>query len=477
VIAWLAIAALAQAPVSVGSKKFTESVVLGELLAVVARDAGAEVEHRRELGGTRVVWEALRRGDIDAYVEYTGTLRAELVPDAGPGLAGLRDALAAEGLVLGPPLGFENTYALATTPERAEALGLVRISDLLAHPDLRLRLGNEFMDRADGWPSLRDAYGLPHTDVRGLDHDLAYRGLVAGDLDVMDAYTTDAELSAYGLVTLDDDRRHFPEYQAVPIWRADLHPAVADGLARLGGVLTAPQMAALNARARIDRVPEAEVAAAFAHSELGMSAAVSEGPGWLARLLATTLDHLFLVGVSLGAGIVVAVPLGVVAARRERLGRVVLGVVGVVQTIPSLALLVVLIPVLGIGTLPALVALFLYSLLPIVRGTHAGLTGIDPALQEAAVALGLTEGQRLWRVELPLAARSILSGIQTAAVIDVGTATLGALIGAGGYGQPILTGIRLDDTALILEGAVPAAVLAVGVSLLFDVVGRRVLWD
>jgi osmoprotectant transport system permease protein len=187
------------------------------------------------------------------------------------------------------------------------------------------------------------------------------------------------------------------------------------------------------------------------------------------------LEHLVLVGISLSLAIVVSIPLGILAARRQRLGHVILGVVGILQTIPSLALFVFMIPLLGIGGPPAIVALFLYSLLPIVRNTYAGLKDIPPAIIESAQALGLPGRARLRIVELPLAGRAILAGIKTSAVINVGTATLSALIGAGGYGQPILTGIRLDDIGLILQGAVPAAVLALLVQGLFELIERGLL--
>ncbi|MEJ2387408.1 MAG: ABC transporter permease [Chromatiaceae bacterium] len=174
--------------------------------------------------------------------------------------------------------------------------------------------------------------------------------------------------------------------------------------------------------------------------------------------------------ISLSAAVLVAVPLGIAAARRPRWGHVILGLVGIVQTIPSLALFVFMIPLLGIGGPPAVAALFLYSLLPIVRNTHAGLTGVRAEVRESAEVLGLSANARLRLVELPLAARSILAGIKTSAVLNVGTATLAALIGAGGYGQPILTGIRLDDLGLILQGAVPAAALALLVQGLFELI-------
>jgi osmoprotectant transport system permease protein len=474
----LALVATAQAApkVTVGSKKFTEAVVLGEMAAHLARAAGAQVEHRRDLGGTQVLWKALLAGDVDVYAEYTGTLREEILRDT-PGLldpGDLRRALAERGVEMSAPLGFNDTYALAMRADAAERLGARRLSDLAAHPELRLRFSDEFLKRADGWPAVQQAYGLPQRDVVGLDHDLAYRGIAAGDADVVDVYSTDAEIAWYHLRVLDDDRGHFPRYDAVLLWRHGLAPEVVASLRRLEGRIGEAEMAALNARAKLERVPEAVVAADFLREKLGLEVAVAT-EGRAARLLRLTGQHLFLVGVSLLAAILVAVPLGIFAARRPRFGQVVLAAVGVVQTIPSLALLVFMIPLFGIGAGPALVALFLYSLLPIVRNTHAGLNDIPAALRESAEALGLPPGARLRRVELPLATRAILAGIKTSAVINVGTATLGALIGAGGYGQPILTGIRLDDVGLILEGAVPAALLALVVQGLFEIAERRLV--
>jgi len=465
-------------PVRVGSKKFTESVILGDMAAQLMRGSGVRVEHRREVGGTQVLWQALKRGDIDVYPEYTGTLRQEIFAGRSlPDDEALRQALAAEGVVMGTSLGFNDTYAVGMKEAEAERLGIRKISDLRQHPELRLGFSNEFMARADGWPGLRTRYSLPQTEVRGLDHDLAYRGMESGALQVTDLYSTDAEIAYYHLRVLEDDLHHFPPYDAVFIHRADLAERAPEALAALGrleGRVSESAMVALNAEAKLERVPERQVAAGFLSREMGLTVKV-RGGGVLAGLWSHTREHLFLVGVSLLAAILVAVPLGVLAARRPRLGRGVLGLASVIQTVPSLALLVFMIPLLGIGSRPAIVALFLYSLLPIIRNTAAGLSGIPPEVRESAVALGLPPGARLWRVELPMAAPSILAGIQTSAVINVGTATLGALIGAGGYGQPILTGIRLDDTSLILQGAVPAAVLALLVSGLFGLVERLVV--
>jgi osmoprotectant transport system permease protein len=462
--------------VDVGSKSFTESVILGEIAAQLARSTGAPVAHRQGLGGTRLVWQALVNGEIDVYPEYTGTLVEEILAQSPGAGTPLSERLRPLGLGISEPLGFNNTYALAMTEATARRLDIRKISDLRRHPTLRFGFSGEFLNRKDGWPSLRDRYVLPQKEVRGLEHDLAYRGLESGDLDVIDAYTTDAEIRRMGLRLLADDLAHFPRYDAVLVYRLDAErrwPETFRALRRLEGKVDARTMAELNARAKLDRVPETQVAAAFAERLGGAKQQAAAGP--LRRIAQHTAQHLRLVGVSLLAALIVALPLGIVAARRPRLGQVVLAVVGVVQTIPSLALLVLLIPIMGIGPLPATVALFFYSLLPVVRNTHAGLVDIAPHVRESAEALGLSPGAILRLVELPIASRAVLAGIKSAAVINVGTATLGALVGAGGLGEPIFTGIRLADTGLILEGAIPASLLAVAVQTLFELADRVII--
>jgi osmoprotectant transport system permease protein len=479
---WIALVAagmLGQEPapsVRIGSKTFTESVILGEIASQLMADAGIAATHRRELGGTQVLFHALEANELDIYPEYTGTITGEIL--AGKKVRGeeaLRAELARRGVGMSRPLGFDDTYAIGMREDVAARLNIRTLSDLRNHPDLKLGFSNEFMERADGWPGLRDRYGLPHRDVRGLDHDLAYRALAAGEIQATELYSTDAEILAYKLRVLGDDRKFFPSYECVWLYRTDLptrSPKALELLARLEGKITTAGMAAMNARAKIDRIPEDRVAAEFLGSNLGVdSRVIVEGP--LGRLLRRLGEHLTLVGISLAAAIVVAIPLGIAAARRPRLGSGILAVAGVVQTIPSLALLVFMIPWLGIGAKPALVALFLYSLLPIIRNTATGLRDIPASLRESAEALGLPPIARLRQIELPMAARAILAGIKTAAVINVGTATIGALIGAGGFGQPILTGLRRDDVRMVLlEGAIPSAVLALAVQAAFDLAER-----
>jgi osmoprotectant transport system permease protein len=379
------------APVRVGSKSFTESVLLGEAAAQLAAAAGAPADHRRALGGTRILWEALRRGELDVYPDYTGTLAREILASEAPlDEPALRAALAARGVAITRPLGFENAYAVGVRRDVAERLGLARISDLARHPGLRLGFTNEFMDRADGWPALRARYRLPQRAVRGLEHDLAYRALATGDLDATDVYTTDPVARQLDLRLLEDDLRAFPEYQAVLVHRADLGrraPRALEAMRRLEGRISADDMVAMNRRVQLEGAAPEEVAAEFLRERLGVASrfSVESAP---ARVLRRTREHLALVLVALLAAVAAAVPLGVLAARRPVAGRLILGVVGVVQTIPSLALLVFMIPLLGIGAGPAIAALFLYGLLPIVRNTHAGLTGIAPELRESAAALG-----------------------------------------------------------------------------------------
>lgn len=353
------------------------------------------------------------------------------------------------------------------------------ISDLKRFPELRFGFSNEFMERADGWPLLRSKYNLPQTFVRGMNHDLSYVGIEAGTIDVMDLYAFDAEITIYDLRALEDDLGHFPEYQAVYLYRTDLAtrvPGISALLDSLGGFLTADIMRALNVRVVRDKVAESQVPADFLSGkfELGTPIVVEEVTMW-ARIWQHTKEHVILVAISLVAAILLSIPLGIIAAKAPRLGTIILGIVGVIYTIPSLALLVFMIPLMGIGGPPAVVALFLYSLLPIVRNTHAGLISIPQPLYESAEAIGLPAMLRLFKIELLLAAQSIMAGVQTSAVINIGTATLGALIGAGGYGQPILNGIRVADTGLILQGAVPAAALALVAQGIFALAERVII--
>lgn len=473
--------------IRVGSKAFTESVILGEMLTQLARHAGTPARHRAELGGTQIAYSALVAGDIDAYCEYTGTLALEVLAATHPrNDADIEAELAKVGLKMSRTLGFNNAYALGMRRDVAEQLNVESISDLSRRQEepeiaaLRFGFSDEFMNRGDGWPGLAAKYDLNYRPT-GLDHNLTYRGIRAGTIHVTDVYTTDAEVAAYNLVTLDDDRGYFPPYECVILYRADLDqraPAVLEQWKRLEGAIDDAAMLEMNSQARLDRVLEGHVSARFLKRQFDIDIPLAGDDRWrrvLVQLGINTRQHLLLVSVSLLSAMVIAVPLGIFAYRRPRSGQAILGAVGILQTLPSMAVLMFLIPLLGLGVWPTVTALFLYSLLPIVRNTYSGLHEIPGNLRESAIVLGLTPRARLWLIELPMASRSILSGIKTAAVINVGTATIGGLIGAGGYGQPIITGTRLNNLSIILQGAIPAAVMALAVQGLFELAERWVV--
>ena len=460
----------------VGSKRFTESYILGE---IIAQSVPGRAEHKPGLGNTGIVYAALKAGSIDLYPEYTGTIAREILKLEGAfTLEDLNRRLAPDGLGVAVRLGFNNSYALAMRETEAERLAVRTLSELVRHPGLKLGLSQEFIARMDGWPAVKSAYGMRQMPT-GLDHGLAYEAIAAGKIDVMDIYSTDAKIERYGLRLLEDDRGVFPRYDAVLLYRLDLPrrlPEAWKALQGLEGRIGERQMMRLNAAAELERKRFADVAKAFLS---GSAASAAPARSFFAVLFGEdfwqlTREHLLLVFASLGAGIIVAIPLGVLAARVEAAAQPVLAIVGVIQTIPSLALLAFLIPLLGsIGTAPALIALFLYALLPIVRNTHAGMAGVGRGMRQAALALGLRPMDQLLLIELPLAAPAILAGIKTSAVIGVGTATIAAFIGAGGYGQRIAQGLALNDNMTLLAGAIPAAALALMIQGLFELIERR----
>ena len=456
-------------PVVIGSKKFTESYVLGEIAKRALNDAGISADHRQGMGGTIILWQALRSGQIDVYPEYAGTIAEEILKDRQ---AVPREALTKFGVGMTEPLGFNNTYAIVMRRDRAQKLGVRAINDLRNHPELKIGLTHEFLDRQDGWRPLSARYELNPRSVIGIDHALGYAALQNGSIDVKDAYSTDAKIAEYDLVTLEDDLHFFPRYDAVFLYRLSLSPKAVVCLRSLEGKIDEAQMIRLNAEA--ERTKNYTRAANLYFGAGARSINSSSGESFTHQLTRWTIRHLQLAGFSLLLAVIVGIPLGIFASRGGSVGHTILGFASVVQTIPSLALLALLVPLpfFGISVRTAIAALFLYGLLPIVRNTASGLQDIPRSLRESAVALGLSPMARLWQIYLPMASRSILSGIKTSAVINVGTATLAALIGAGGLGEPILSGLNLNDHVTILKGAIPAALLALIVQWLFDLFDR-----
>lgn len=484
-----------EAELKVGSKRFTESYILAEVVAQTVQAVGGKTRVLQGLGNTAIVFEALRSGQIDVYGEYTGTIALEIVKgDASMNLAAINQALAPLGLGAAVPLGFNDGYALAMRRSLAEKLGIKTLSDLAQHPKLKLGLSNEFIGRADGWKGLAARYELTGRPI-GLDHGLAYDAIAQMQIDVMDIYTTDAKIDHLGLQVLQDDKAYFPRYDAVLLYRLDLpqkHPAAWAALQKLEGRINEATMIAMNAQAELASQPFDVIAKQFLVQNTAQALAGGQqvtlqkastnsqsfGAQLWQRLIGDDLgrlvwQHLVLVLVSVAVAALIAVPLGVLLFPHPKLRALALGTAGVLQTIPSLALLAVLIAVLGvIGRWPALVALTVYSVLPILSNTVAGLSEVPPGLRNAALALGMTPGQRMGSIELPIALPTVIAGIRTASAIAIGTATIAAFIGAGGLGERIVTGLALNDSALMLAGALPAAGLALCSELLFEGIDR-----
>lgn len=459
----------------VGSKRFTESYILGEIVNQTLRNADMQAIHRQGLGNTAIVIQALTTGQIDVYPEYTGTILREILKrsETQASLGEINVWLKPKGLKAAVPLGFNNSYALAMRAEQARALGLKRISDLSnlsteQQSTLRIALSPEFKTRVDGWSAVVQTYDLKMKPGKVLEHGLAYGALTRGEADILDAYSTDAAIAQHDLVLLEDDRKAFPRYDAVLLMRSDFDEKSLHSLEKK---LDEVAMAKLNGLAESGMSFEK-----VAHTFLNFNANDHQKPTQLSRFFKllfgpdffTALrDHVLLVAISSTMALLVGIPLGILAYRRPRYSAWILGATGILQTIPSLALLTILIALLDqIGAVPAVLALFLYGLLPIVNATHISLIEVPSNLKEAALALGCSEGKLLLSIELPYARPVIMTGLASATVIGVGTCTLAALVGAGGFGDRIVAGLAVNDHALMLAGAIPAAALALFAQLI-----------
>lgn len=466
-------AALAARPIVIGGKIFTEGYVLGEIGAqTIETTTHAAVTRKLGMGSTGILFEALKSGAIDVYPDYSGTLAEAILkrPDL-KSLDEIREALSAMGLTISGSLGFNDTYALAVKETFADEHGLRSIGDLIPlESSIRAAFSYEFMDRKDGYPGLVDSYRLNFNPqkVSRMEHSLSFQAIEDRAVDLIDVYSTDAKIRKLGLRLLKDDHRYFPVYQAVWVARKSFveeHPREWAALRALEGRISEEAMLDMNAQADIQKISFDSIASRF----LGSAAPGTESLA--SKILMRTREHLWLVGVSLLFSVLVGIPLGIAAVRFQAAGQAILLSSALIQTVPSLALLCFLIPVFGVGTRPALAALCLYSLLPVVLNTFTGIRAVNPIHVENARAFGLNGRQVLLRIVLPLASPTLLAGIKTATIVSIGTATLAALVGAGGYGAPIVSGLALNDVPTILTGAVPAALMALVAHGIFELLG------
>jgi osmoprotectant transport system permease protein len=459
--------------ITIGAKNFNEGYLLSEILAQLFESNGIQVDRKYNLGGTLVCFEALKNREIDIYPEYTGTISEQILnSELNLDLETLRQVMRDRfDLDISEPYGFNNTYSLAVNRKTAAHYNLQKISDLRNHPQLRMAFSYEFIERQDGWQNLSALYQLPHTPV-GIEHGLAYQAIAQQRVDLIDIYSTDGEVTRYELKILDDDMGFFPAYLAVALYKSDLSLEAKGLIAKLKNTINEEQMQNLNAQVVFEEKSYQEVARSFLTSLRLLSKVKKNKRNDFIDILEKTIVHLQLTIIALLAAVLLAIPLGITIYKYSKAAKPILYFTGLLQTIPSIALLALMIPLFGIGVIPAIIALFLYALLPILRNTATALFSIDPLLKKVATGIGLTRWQRLRLIEIPLATPTIFAGIKTAAVISIGTATLAAFIGAGGLGEFIVTGLSLNNTGMILKGAIPAAILAILVEFLFEVIEK-----
>jgi len=465
--------------VTVGSKNFTESYILAELLVGTLQQQKIPVSAKFGMGGTGFVLESLKNGAVDIYPEYTGTIIQAILhrKEKSMPIEKINELLEPQGLVIGRPLGFNNTYALIVRKETAEKYHLKNLSDL-RNVAARLRGGftHEFLERSDGFYALRDFYRLPQLqDMKAMDHSLLYEALAGGSVDLTDAYTTDGKLHKFDFVILKDDRAFFPRYDAVWMTRISFvkeHPEAWERVRSWEGKIDDQLMTKLNADVEEKRASRRDVLVKNGVMEQGEANPMS---GLAYRIKTYAVEHAYLVVVSVLLSILIGFPLGYGATENAALKQIVMFMSSAFQTIPSLALLCFMIPFFGVGFLPSVIALVLYSLLPIVVNTFTGLSLVDKTLLDMSRQLGMNRWQMLWHVQIPISLPYILAGVKTSSITAIGTATLAALIGAGGFGTPILAGLALNDYTTIMEGAIPVCVMAFFVQILFQYLEKKLV--
>lgn len=470
-------------PVVIGSKIFSESYILAEMMAILLEDKfNLKVDRKISLGGTKINFEALNNRSIDIYPDYTGTGYVMILKNKDLGSPTeiynrvSKQFLDQFGIVWSKPLGFNNTYALAVRGDDPKLSSFNKISDVVDITNqFKIAAPYEFMEREDGFKNFSSTYGLKFKplNIKSVEAGLMYNAIMNQEVDFIVAYSTDGRIKAHQLKLLKDDLFFFPPYDASYLTTKEAveeFPEILQAFKLLEGSITEKEMTNLNYEVDQRKRDSGVVAREFLESRGLITVTSRSGTkgGFIAFFNAKKdyfrkilSEHIVLTFTALFFAILIAIPTGIAMTRFRWLKKLLFPIVNTVQTIPSLALLGFLVPFLGIGFIPAVFSLFLYSLLPLIRNTYEGIKGIDRKYIEVSQGMGLTPLQILLKVEIPLALPIIMAGLRTAAVIVVGTATLAALVGAGGLGDPIFRGVATVNSNLIFLGAIPAALLAI----------------
>ena len=418
-----------------------------------------------------MAFKALEQKEIDVYPEYTGTLAKAIFQSEDNSLEFIRSKLLKKNINFLQPLGFENTYCLIMKKSTAQKLKIKKISDLGFHPHLRGGLSFEFQERSDGWKKLKKLYSLKN-QIKGVEIPLTYKAVKNNKVDFAEAYSTEPMIEKMDFFILDDDKKFFPKYEALTLFHRDLPQKAKDVLKTLNGRITNEIIVKLNALA-VSGVSIPKIANNFLteNNFIDNKKRVNPNNFWIKTYHRTKI-HLFLTGFAVLLATLIALPFAFLSASNPKISKLILGLTGIFQTIPSIALLAFMIPFFGIGYKPAIVGLFIYSLLPILRNTHTAINQIDPRLIMVAKSIGLYPMEVFFLVKFPLAFPTFLAGVRTATTLNIGTATLAAFIGAGGLGEPIVTGLALNNSGIILQGAIPAALLAILIDGTFGLIEK-----
>ena len=469
--------------VIIGSKIFTENILLSEILSILLEENyGFKVIRQFNLGGTKLVFDSLRNAEIDIYPEYTGTgytMLLKLSGETNPRKTYKivkKQFLKKFQLVWSLPLGFENTYALTVRKSDPRFKKINSIEGLKGQTHLfKIGMDHEFMERKDGFQNFVKKYSLEFEKnyLKTMDQGLMYSALKNKKVDMVMAYSTDGRIKSFNLKALKDNRKFFPSYEVAYLTRSAIlqqFPQLKKAFKELEGNITEKEIISLNNQVDQLKYETYQVARNFLIKknlliddlqDLKNDSVIDYYISKREYFFKIFYEHILLICVSLFLALLVAIPIGILANYNSKVEKLVFITVNTLQTIPSLALLAIFIPFLGIGFLPAIVTLFIYSLLPIIRNTFEGIKNIDRSFIEAGAGVGLNTIQILRFIQIPLALPVILAGVRTSAVIVVGTATLAAFIGAGGLGDPIFRGIATLNSKLIFLGAVPACLLAI----------------